>query len=327
MTRSATAFLAFVWLGAPAVALTCEGADLYDDLPDSDRALVAEAVEDVPFAEGTFFKAVRGDTTVTVVGTLHLPDPRHATRVDAVAPAIASAERLILEATSEDETRVMALMAEEPELFYLTEGPSLIELLGEEDWARTADLLAAHGIPGIFGAKLRPWYATMMLAFPPCLTEALLSEEKGLDGLLEAVARAEGTDVVTIENPEDALRTMAGESDEDALATLRMTLNSSMNSTDMTATLIERYFDGRVAEYMALTRLLAEREMPGEGAALFDGYVAGLLEDRNANWERDLPALLGDGDSVIAVGAAHLSGDTGVLAALERLGFAIERLD
>ena len=43
-------------------------------------------------------------------------------------------------------------------------------------------------------------------------------------------------------------------------------------------------------------------------------------------WEAKLPDLLEGKNAVLAVGAAHLSGETGVLRALERMGYDVEPL-
>lgn len=49
-----------------------------------------------------------------------------------------------------------------------------------------------------------------------------------------------------------------------------------------------------------------------------------LLEDRNARWIGQLQTLFQDGPCLVAVGAVHLPGAEGLLAALRRDGFAVE---
>ena len=55
----------------------------------------------------------------------------------------------------------------------------------------------------------------------------------------------------------------------------------------------------------------------------FNANGESLLIGRNEEWEALLPVLIDGGDAVLAVGAAHLSGETGVLRALERAGYEV----
>ncbi|GHB96050.1 TraB/GumN family protein [Thermomonas carbonis] len=51
-----------------------------------------------------------------------------------------------------------------------------------------------------------------------------------------------------------------------------------------------------------------------------------LLEERNARWIGPLETLFQDGPSLVAVGAVHLVGNDGLLAALRRDGYTVEAL-
>ena len=49
-----------------------------------------------------------------------------------------------------------------------------------------------------------------------------------------------------------------------------------------------------------------------------------LLEDRNARWIGQLETLFQDGPCLVAVGAVHLVGVDGLIAALRRDGYTVE---
>ena len=51
-----------------------------------------------------------------------------------------------------------------------------------------------------------------------------------------------------------------------------------------------------------------------------------LLEDRNARWIGQLETLFQDGPCLVAVGAVHLAGAEGLLAALRRDGYLVEAM-
>jgi uncharacterized protein len=64
----------------------------------------------------------------------------------------------------------------------------------------------------------------------------------------------------------------------------------------------------------ALTRMLVIRERTGD-----------LLDERNRRWLPQIERYLANRGAFIAVGLGHLLGDGGLLAALERAGYLVER--
>lgn len=53
-------------------------------------------------------------------------------------------------------------------------------------------------------------------------------------------------------------------------------------------------------------------------------FMEALLDKRNANWLKALPAMLGEKSNFIAVGALHLPGAKGVVEGLRKLGYTVE---
>jgi len=48
-----------------------------------------------------------------------------------------------------------------------------------------------------------------------------------------------------------------------------------------------------------------------------------MLDDRNLNWIKQLPAIMEEGSAFIAVGAMHLTGETGLVLQLRKLGYSV----
>ena len=113
---------------------------------------------------------------------------------------------------------------------------------------------------------------------------------------------------------------------EDQLDALLLTINTQMDLNASTSTLIESYFDGRVRQAWEFSRILIEGMDIDNGLQMFDEMDQRLLIDRNTAWEPNMIELVNGKSAVIAVGAAHLSGETGVLRALERAGYVISPL-
>ena len=56
----------------------CRGESILGDLPPEKLAAIQAATDAVPYATGNFWRATRGDQVITIAGTYHLDDPRHA---------------------------------------------------------------------------------------------------------------------------------------------------------------------------------------------------------------------------------------------------------
>ncbi|MEM6577109.1 MAG: TraB/GumN family protein [Pseudomonadota bacterium] len=317
LTTLFIALPAFTW------ANSCGTRDLIAELSTERQAALNDLVSAHAFAEGNLFRAVNADSVVTVVGTLHLPDARHDHMVDKVRGDIETADLLILEATSAAQLEIQNMTATRPDLFFINEGPTLIDLLSEEEWARLTDELSAYGIPGFMAAKFQPWFLGMTLAIPPCAVADVQAGGKGLDALLEAIAVEANTPIAELDDVEALMQLLAGDPLEEQLDGLRLWLAMNQDGDAEMTTLVERYFQGKAREVIEYSRLtLPEKGVPPE---LFEEMMQGLLEDRNIAWEPKLIELVAGRDAVLAVGAAHLSGDSGVLRALERAGYKITR--
>ena len=312
---------AFLW------AQSCGTTDLIDALSPEDRARLDALVAPHPYPRGNLWRAEKPGSTVTVVGTIHIPDPRLTAIVARVRPALDTADLLILEASSDDEKGMQSFAASNPDLFFLNQGPTLIDLLAPDEWGLISDRLAEMGIPAFFAAKFQPWYLTMTLAVPPCALKAMQSGKKGLDRQLEIIAMDAGTPIATLDDVEALLRLFAEEPLERQLDGLRITLETQIDGDATTSTLIESYFDGRVRESWEFGRILVDSAGIENGAEMFEELNQDLLIGRNRDWEPKIAELVAGKNVVLAVGAAHLSGESGVLRALERAGYVLEPLE
>lgn len=308
---------------ALASAQSCGIRDLTAELNPEDRARLDALVEPHPYGEGILFKAEKPGSQVTVVGTIHIPDPRLAPIVEQVREDVVNADVLILEATSEDEQGMQALAASRPEMFFITEGPTLIDMLSEDEWAEVTDRLSDIGMPGFLAAKFQPWYLSMTLAIPKCVLALMQSGEKGLDRQLEVIAKDADVPLATLDDTEAVLRIFADEPLEKQLDGLRVGLEMQAEGDASTSTLIEGYFSGRIRETWEFGRLLVEKSDIADGTEMFEEVNQSLLLDRNIAWEPMIAEISEGKNVVLAVGAAHLSGETGVLRALERAGYTI----
>ncbi|MEP4036273.1 TraB/GumN family protein [Pseudophaeobacter sp.] len=304
----------------------CTGTDLRKALTPQDQSWIEARIADAPFVEGNHWIAQRGDRRIHVIGTMHFNDPRMEAVAARLEPLVSGADQLLLEITPEDEKELQTKLGTSPELTFITEGPSLIDRLPAEEWAMISTLAQKHGLPSWMAAKMRPWFLGLSMSAPPCLksTEA---RELGLDKRLQKAATAAEIPMRSLEDPMTIIQAMNADSLEEQIRQMRLTLSMAGQGTDEFVTLTHSYFDEQA--WRALARI--ERSFyqssafaQNEAEQLWQRGMDLVLVRRNKAW---IPVIEGaEGDNlVVAVGALHLPGETGVLNLLQLQGYSLSR--
>ena len=178
--RVALTFSLILALGAPVQAGSCHGKNLITALPPADlRALRAQA--DGPFDQGNFWQARKDGQVMTLVGTYHLSDPRFETTLDAIAPYLAQAKALLVEAGPTEQAALQGAVQRDPSLMYITTGPTLPDQVPAKDWAQIARAADARGVSSYAAATMQPWLLASVLDLPACLFPLPPGADRGLD--------------------------------------------------------------------------------------------------------------------------------------------------
>lgn len=324
--RAVFAVYAFVVPGFAMAA--CTGADLRDTLSAAQQAEIAEQIAATPYPEGNHWRAVKGDQTITLVGTMHLHDPRMRPIVDRLEPTITAADLLLVEITSEEEAAMLRAISTDPTIAFLTEGPSLIDLVSPEVWEGLSAAALKRGVPPFMAAKYQPWFLSLTLALAPCAAADVQAGKPGLDKMIIRTAEAANVPVEGLETYQQVLGVMAADPLEEQLRFLPLMVEMERTVDDATATTTAGYFEERHGELMAFSRVFARDQVdfpPQEFDALFAEMMGMLLDQRNLMWMDRIDART-EQNIVIAAGAAHLSGATGLLNQLAMRGYRLERL-
>ncbi|HRO13543.1 MAG TPA: TraB/GumN family protein [Paracoccus sp. (in: a-proteobacteria)] len=323
-------------MAANAAAAECAGQDLFHAMTPAQRAELDAAVAGVPHARGIFWRATKGDARIDIVGTYHFPDLRHAATVARMAPLIATAGALLVEAGPEEEAKLTERLRSDPSLMIDARGPTLPERLGRADWQRVAQAMEDRGVPAVVASRLRPWYVAMMLGLSPCMLEQVQAQGDtgGLDHLLIEQAQEDGVPVLALE-PWDTLFTlfddMTSGEEEDMI---RAALPAARHADDYATTTLEAYFAGDIWKIWEFGRLDAHASS-GLSRAEVDRQTAlaqaELMDARNRDWTRPLTdaadRAAAQGRHVVAAfGALHLPGQNGVLRLLEKDGWTVTEM-
>lgn len=304
----------------------CKGTDLRQSLSEKDRAWINSRVAETPFAEGNHWIATRGNRRIHIVGTMHFNDPRMAPVQERLAPILEASDTLLLEVSPEEKADFQAELAGRTDLTLITEGPSLIDRLSEKDWQELAQIANSRGIPSWMASKMRPWFLAVSLAVPPCLKQDPKRAE-GLDMRLGTLATAAGVPIRSLEDPMSVIALMNADPLEEQIRQLTTGLAFLGGDADNFYTLAESYFDEKTAWFLTMNERMyrSSRTLPEhELEELWEAAIVSLLDQRNLAWIPVIEATTAD-HLVIAVGAAHLPGENGVLNLLQQQGYQLQR--
>ncbi len=318
-------FLVFLLLPV-SVQAACDGRDLRPDMTPEAKAQLQQALDGIPFPEGNHWIATKDGTVLHLIGTLHTSDARMEAVVERLTPTLGKADAFYFEVTQNAMDRFERNLAQDLSPVLITSGPTLIDLMTEDDWSELSSKLTERGIPPWMAAKMRPWFLSMMLGIPTCLMEDP-DANNGMDARLTELAEARGIPQHSLEQIEDLMAMFDSHPLEEQVQSLVRLADAMQGSEDQLATMANAYMEEKHAEILQLAQLQG-LELSGLSTEEFneewEGFEQQLLVERNANWMQHILDIQ-DQTAVIAVGAGHLSGDHGLLNQLDQAGYTLTR--
>ena len=319
------ALICLVIFPVSATAL-CEGSDLIGALPETEQHQMRTRADAAPFPRGLLWRATRGETKITWFGTYHFPHQMTEAHLQALTPLVDAADAVYLEVSNDDQDRLEAEIAGDPSIMFITEGATLIDLLGEDDWHTYRAAMAERAIPGFMAAKFKPIWAAMMLGIGPCEARNGVMDGHGIDKRIGDYAAEIGNPSRSLEDYRALLTMLDSFPQEEQLDMIRLFFAWSGDADDMAYTLRSRYLEQDVALIWEFSRKISLAYGGDTAQEDFEFFEKMLLTDRNRGWV-DLLLDQAEGKQIFAaVGAAHLPGKNGVLYMLEQEGFEIEPL-
>jgi hypothetical protein len=258
------------------------------------------------------------DSTIYMLGTVHLLRPETQWRTDKLEAAIAEAKELWLELPTTDAAAMAGEMLPLVAQYGLSPGKPLSKSLAPEE-LKTLD--EAARLAGLSGAQLnafRPWFAALTIS-NAAITRAGYDPMSGVDSRIEKAFAARGIKPRGLETAELQIKVFAGMTPEQELRYLRETIEEYEAAPVELDKMVDQWSKADLAgmEEMFVT------EMKVEEPELY----AALLTNRNASWVTQIEGILaGKGVSFMAVGAGHLIGPDSVIAMLAARGVRAERV-
>jgi uncharacterized protein len=277
----------------------------------------AHARTDAATAAPARWKIETDSATVWLFGTFHLLPPDLHWRSDAVNAALESADTLWLEAdvTSEESQAEMAGLIAEHGMN--PAGVTLSSMLDGETNAVLNIVTTRMGASAAALQPMRPWLASLMLAVHT-LHALGFDPSAGADAVLDAEARAAGMRIRYFETAAEQLGFFANVPLRTQIEWLAQTLREMDELPEQVDEMTHAWVTGDVD---TLDTLFNDA-MRDDNPELYEI----LMVNRNRAWVPTIVDMLQEGGRhFVAVGAAHLPGDDGLVALLQEAGIEASR--
>ncbi len=282
-----------------------------------------------PATKHYLWKISDENSSLWVLGSIHLADSTLYPLAPVIDSAFARADELAVELNMNDEKVVNEVGKESVSQGMLAEG-LLRDILPPEMWKTLDSLCAAWDIPMVVFEKMRPWLvATTLSAY--AFEQAGLNSEYGIDYVLLDRAAADGKAIVGLETAEEQIGALADttESDSAGVYYLKTTLREIAELESLVKNLIHAWKTG---DDDLLRSILDKDDEEDEeklsGDQKFkDEYEQRVYVNRNAKMADSIAAFLREDRNVfVVVGVAHLALEKdNVVDVLKRRGLKVER--
>jgi uncharacterized protein YbaP (TraB family) len=271
--------------------------------PDIDEKLIAsDAALEHPF----FYEATKDGHTAHFLGTVHVGiDPARLPKK--VWDTLAASKIFAMETDIDDQSMMMQLLR--------NDGSTLDQELGPKYWAKYQQVV---------GAAL----AKQLLHFKTSVAASVLDVKQvpmtpPMDSALKKKATDGGLKIEFFEKPEFQLALLDKWLDAKALETELDHMDDDATSTKEMLTAYARGDESVLSD-----ETMDEKEWlaSGRSDAEYQQMNHEMLLDRNAAWVPQIEQMAAEGDLFVAVGAAHLMGDAGVLGLLKKRGWTVQRI-
>jgi uncharacterized protein YbaP (TraB family) len=239
-----------------------------------------------------------------VFGTIHVDDPRVTDFSPVILKALESSEVFMME----------TLPPSDPTLYFLP-GHNLREALTEREWDKAKALAEMHAMHDDVVMRMKPWLLAMLFDLPA--SQGPYTQ----DIRLYAKAQELGKEVGGLEDTRAHFTLLDSLNKQEQLTLLRSVLKRSQEEKQRDfEDLMQAYLKGDAAVIAMVDAKASASDLP---PALWQKMRVKLLYERNERMAEHIAEKAADSRLFVAVGAAHLAGEGGILARLRRAGYKV----
>ena len=253
------------------------------------------------------------DSTIYLIGTLHILRPEAVWQSEKVKKATADSTELWLEVSDPDnEAGVVPLIQK----YGLDPQKPLSTKLSATQKEKFRKIVSDYNVPLANLEPMKPWLAAVTLVVLP-FQKAGYDPKAGVDQALKKQAEKEGDKVRGFETMENQIRMLADLPERDQIALLESALEDVAEGLALVDRLAKAWTEG---DMKTISDYLVD-ELKSEAPGLYEK----LFVERNIRWGKKIEEILkGSGVQQIAVGAGHLAGPDSVQTQLTKRGIKVE---
>lgn len=260
------------------------------------------------------------DTTLHLFGTIHALKANIKWQNKAMLEEFDKSSHVIFElAPAQLSWMVMQTQIKSRGLF----GPndSLKNYLDAETFSLVFKELRARKMPAHMIAKIKPWFAAMILSSAPNSEDSAdtFNRKYGVETILTTRAHRQGKNMGGLESAAGQINVFAGLKMDEQVIYLKTMLEAENDETGKADEMLNAWVNGDVEQLDGLVSTDLKE---------FPSLFYRLLPKRNKNWVRQIHIFMEyPGDIFIAVGAGHMMGEEGLINLLKKAGYAVERIN
>ena len=266
-------------------------------------AFAAQATE-----KGLFWK-LESPTGITsyLFGTIHTDDNRVADISPAVQTAIKNVDTFIMEAEPNQDSSALIM-----------QGASLAEMITEPEFEQVKALADFHVMHLDAAMQMKPWLLAVIFDLPKPQTPF------AQDNLLMTKSEDFGKQVKGLETSQEHFGVMDNFSIDEQLVMLRAVLKRTPAQKEADfERLLSAYLEGDSDKITTLDEQITGGMLPKE---IWAKMRTKLLDERNVVMAQRSIAAANEKPVFVAVGASHLAGDNGLIAAFKKAGFKLSAM-
>lgn len=244
-------------------------------------------------------------------GTTHIACQGDVLMTDKIQKAFDNSETLALEFDMSDPSLQTKMLL----ISFAKDGKKMSDRLSTEV-VEKLDLL--------FQSKLGAGFAVFEMLSPQIFLMQLsllgldCPMDLGYDMVFMNLAKAEGKDLVGLESIDTQIDTLFSQSNEDAVAVISYLAENQEELKSETAKILNLYKQNDVQGLYEMTKeSFEDPKYPQNDIKM-------LLDDRNISWIPVIEKLIAEKPTFVAVGAAHLAGENGVINLLKNQGYTLK---
>jgi len=249
-----------------------------------------------------------------LLGTMHVADPRVLDLPRAVRQALSASDTAVFEMIDS----LAEQQAAAAPMFY-QDGRSLDLVLGKALWEQTMAIARTYGLTSPLVRRYKPWGLVVLLSVPVEQMRAMMENGVVLDTLLQQEAAREGKTLRGLETADEQIAVFDDLDETDQIALLRSLVENKAENDLAFDLMLRFYLERDLAGIVSVDEALED----SEETALIARFMERLKTRRDANMFERLQPMLEGGGLFIAVGALHLTGETGLLERFAAAGYDV----